>query len=145
MTLNLPVVNGCSPRTLDGVRPTFYPHWTWIYEHVEGLPSARAADQEAWGCVVLWIGDKMFGMVGEDGRGRELLTVKLPPEDGQALRQQHDFIEPGWHLNKRHWSSVVLSDGGKDRQLITELLDDSYACLLDTLPRWRQHQIRMMT
>lgn len=124
---------------------TFYPLWEWIYAIVDDLPGARAADQESWGCVVLWIGDKMFGMVCEDSRGRELLTIKLPPEDGEALRQEHEFIEPGWHLNKRHWTSVVLAHGRRDRQLITELLEDSYDCLLDTLPRWRQREVRLQT
>ncbi|GAB2595582.1 MmcQ/YjbR family DNA-binding protein [Pseudactinotalea suaedae] len=124
---------------------TFFPHWDWIYAAVDDLPGARAADQEAWECVVLWIGDKMFGIVGQDSRGRELLTLKLPPEDSEALRQQHAFVEPGWHLNKRHWSSVVLADVVEDRQLVTELLEDSYDCLLDTLPRWRQREVRLLT
>jgi predicted DNA-binding protein (MmcQ/YjbR family) len=124
---------------------TFLPHWEWIYAIVDDLPGAHAADQEAWDCVVLWIGDKMFGMVCEDSSGRELLTIKLPPEDGEALRQQHAFIEPGWHLNKRHWTSIVLADAGENRELITELLQDSYDCLLDTLPRWRQRAVRLQT
>ena len=146
MTINLSVVNAVVRPTLGDVTPTFFPHWGWIYAIVEDLPGARAADQEAWECVVLWIGEKMFGIVGQDSRGRELLTLKLPPEDGAALRQQHAFIEPGWHLDKRHWSSIVLADAaGAHEQLITELLEDSYHCLLDTLPQWRQREVRLMT
>lgn len=124
---------------------TYYPEHDWIVDLVDDLPGARAADQPAWDCVVLWIGDKMFGMVCEDSRGRELLTLKLPPEDGLALRQAHDFIEPGYHLNKRHWTSVVLTDPGAERGLLTAMLEDSYACLLDTLPRRRREQIRLLS
>lgn len=131
--------------TLADVPPTFYPHWDWIYDVVDDLAGARAADQEAWGCVVLWIGEKMFGLVSEDSRGRELLTLKLPPEDNLALRQQHDFVEPGWHVNKRHWSSVVLADASHDRALVTELVEDSYDCLLSTLPRWQRERIRLLS
>lgn len=124
---------------------TYYPEHHWIIDVVDDLPGARAADQPAWGCVVFWIDDKMFGMVCEDSRGRELVTLKLPPEDGEALRQTHAFIEPGWHLNKRHWNSVVLAEAAGERKLITELLEDSYHCLLETLPRRRQQHIGLLS
>lgn len=130
--------------TLAPVPATYYPEHGWIVDLVDDMPGARAADQPAWNCVVLWIGERMFGMICTDGRGRELLTLKLPPEDGEALRQAHAFIEAGWHLNKRHWTSIVLAECA-DRALLTALLEDSYSCLLDTLPRWRQEQVRLQS
>lgn len=122
-------------------------HWSWIFDVVDDLPGARAADQPAWDAVVLWIGDRMFGLLCTDGRGRELLTLKLPPDQGAALRDEHAFVEPGWHLNKRHWTSVVLTDAvrreGADagRELVTAWIEDSHACLLAALPRWRRAEV----
>lgn len=123
---------------------TAFPEHAWLVDLVDDLPGARAADQPAWDAVVLWIGDKMFGTIGTDGRGRDLLTLKLPPEDGEALRQAHAFVEPGYRLNKRHWTSVVLADPGAHRDLLAELVEDSYHCLLATLPRWRRREIGLL-
>lgn len=124
------------------VPATQCPEWSWICDIADGLPGAHAADQPVWDSVVLWIGPKMFGLLCEDSRGRELLTLKLTPEDNLALRDQHECVEPGWHVNKRHWSSVVLRHPDAAPDLVGMLVEDSYECLLASLPRWRREEIR---
>jgi predicted DNA-binding protein (MmcQ/YjbR family) len=34
--------------------------------------------------------------------GETIVIVKADPEDGTALREQHEHITPGYHMNKRH-------------------------------------------
>lgn len=122
---------------------TLFPDRSWIVELVASLPGARAADQLVWGdVVVLWIGEKMFGMLSPHPDGRMLLTLKLPPDQGLWLREAHGCVSAGYHLNKRHWNSVDLDHPEADRDLVEGLLEDSYACLLATLPRWRRDEIR---
>ncbi|AWB89860.1 MmcQ/YjbR family DNA-binding protein [Homoserinimonas hongtaonis] len=43
--------------------------------------------------------------------GADVLTVSLKcdPEDSVALREEFAEITPGYHLNKKHWITVVVS------------------------------------
>ena len=37
-------------------------------------------------------------------------AVKLPPEQGQTLRDHYDGIRPAYHLNKVHWNDIFLDE-----------------------------------
>lgn len=39
--------------------------------------------------------------------GTRIIVVKAEPGDAHALRQAHPFVFPGYHLNKKHWVTVV--------------------------------------
>ena len=39
--------------------------------------------------------------------GTGIIVVKAEPGDAHALRQAHPFIFPGYHLNKKHWITVI--------------------------------------
>ena len=58
---------------------------------------------------------------------REPLTVsvKCEPELGEQLRGMYDEIEPGYHLNKRHWLTVTCGGAAPDG-LVRELVAGSY-------------------
>jgi len=123
--------------------PTLFPDRAWLYDVVGDLPGAHVADQPVWGdVVVLWVGTRMFGLLAAHPDGRMLLTLKLPPGQNDVLRDHHAWITPGYHTNKRHWSSLELDHPQADRGMIEMLVEDSHACLLATLPRWRQDEIR---
>ncbi|QGS35730.1 MmcQ/YjbR family DNA-binding protein [Corynebacterium xerosis] len=48
--------------------------------------------------------------------GTAIIVVKAEPGDAHALRRAHPFIFPGYHLNKKHWITVVAPGevGGGD-------------------------------
>ena len=54
--------------------------------------------------------DKVF-MLMTDVTGEPIVIVKTDPEDSKALREQHDDITPGYHMNKKHW--ITLHPGGR--------------------------------
>jgi predicted DNA-binding protein (MmcQ/YjbR family) len=85
------------------------------------------------GALVMKVGPKVFAIIGEHD---EPLTVSLKsePEIAQVLRDTHDAVRPGYHLNKRHWITVTL-DGSMHDERILEWVDDSYDLVLDSLPR----------
>ena len=53
------------------------------------------------------------------------VSVKCEPELGEALRFEHTSVEPGYHLNKRHWITVECNGDLPDARL-RELIEDSY-------------------
>ena len=84
---------------------------------------------------------KWFGLVMEiDGRhvGREgrttALNTKADPALSALLIEKYNWIVPSYHMNKRLWVSIVLSEA--DESVVKQLLDHSYA-LTDRKPRAR--------
>jgi predicted DNA-binding protein (MmcQ/YjbR family) len=49
-------------------------------------------------------------------------------------------VRPGYHLNKRHWNTVVL-DGSLPDRLVLELVEDSYDLVVDGLPKRVQAEL----
>ncbi|GAA2597175.1 MmcQ/YjbR family DNA-binding protein [Actinomadura fulvescens] len=80
------------------------------------------------------VAGKMYACIAED-RDPRLLSIKLPPEEGLALRAEHpDHIMPGYHLNKQHWNSIVL-DGTLDDDFVLALVRQSYDTVVAGLPK----------
>ena len=77
--------------------------------------------------------DKIFAL---SSLGSEPLKVSLKcdPEDGEALRAEFPQITPGYHLNKRHWITVVL-DGHVPDALVEQLIRGSHALVQPKMPR----------
>ena len=61
------------------------------------------------------------------------VSVKCEPELGEQLRGTYEEIEPGYHLNKRHWNTVVL-DGSLPDQMVKDMIEDSYDLVVSKLP-----------
>lgn len=68
--------------------------------------------------------NKWFALI-MNVKGKEYLNIKTDPEYSEILRKAYDYIIPGYHMNKEHWNTVVLSEKC-DKQLIEELLEQSY-------------------
>jgi predicted DNA-binding protein (MmcQ/YjbR family) len=62
------------------------------------------------------------------------LSLKCDPEWAVELRERHDAIEPGFHLNKSHWNTVTIN-GSLPRKLVLEMIDHSYDLILGSLPK----------
>ena len=52
-------------------------------------------------------------------------NVKCDPERAVELREQYAAVLPGYHMNKKHWNTVV-ADGSISSQLLRNWIDDSY-------------------
>jgi predicted DNA-binding protein (MmcQ/YjbR family) len=50
-------------------------------------------------------------------------------------------VTPGYHLNKRHWNTVVV-DGSLPDQTIEDMVEDSYDLIVSGLSRARQRELR---
>ena len=64
------------------------------------------------------------------------VSLKVDPEDSRALQAEFTQITPGYHLNKKHWITVVL-DGGVPVDLVEDLLRESHTLVKPKVPRAR--------
>jgi predicted DNA-binding protein (MmcQ/YjbR family) len=78
------------------------------------------------------IGGKMFALVNVDPGN--LVTLKVLPEDGEALRAIHSFVKPGYYMDKRHWVSVDTTADVPGEEL-SALIEDSYQLVRASLTK----------
>ena len=69
-------------------------------------------------------GGKMFAL-SQLGAESLRVSVKCEPDLAEALREEHEAVLPGYHLNKRHWNTVVI-DGSLPERMVLEMIEDSY-------------------
>ena len=62
------------------------------------------------------------------------VNLKCDPERALELRKQYDAVQPGYHMNKRHWNTVTL-DGSLSRSLTEELIKHSYDLVVQGLSK----------
>ena len=71
-------------------------------DRVEELPGAGLEHPFGPDWDVFKVRDKVF-MLMTEVTGQPIVIVKADPEDGKALREEHEDITPGYHMNKQHW------------------------------------------
>ena len=88
---------------------------------------------------VFKVAGKMFALSRLSG---DPLTVSLKCEPALAeeLRATHPAITPGYHLNKRHWNTVLI-DGSLPESMIGDLVEDSYDLVVSRLPSARRRAL----
>jgi len=75
---------------------------------------------------------KLFAFVSQDAAPS--VTLKCNPEDGELLVSQFRAVKLGYHMNKRHWLTVTLSDDVPDA-VLRGLTEDSYALVVKGLTK----------
>lgn len=83
--------------------------------------------------LVFKVKGKMFAILSQR-EGREYVTLKVKPEDGEVLTSQFSDITPGYHTNKRHWVTVYYP-GDVEDGMIEDLCARSYQLVVSKLPK----------
>ena len=82
---------------------------------------------------VYFIRKKMFATLGMyKGAGR--MNLKCDPDEALALRDIFPAVIPGYHMNKKHWNTIIL-DGSIPRGEIERMIDNSFRLVINTMPR----------
>jgi|SRR6478609_6928297 len=61
-------------------------------------------------------------------------NLKCDPELAVELRDRYDVVQPGFHMNKKHWNTIIL-DGTVSDKLLKEWIDHSYQQVVNGLPK----------
>lgn len=87
-----------------------------VESYILSMPKARLDYPFGAGVAVYKAGDpstvpgqgKMFALIRE-GKEPVQLSLKCDPELSKVLREKYDEVMPGYHLNKKHWNTLVLA------------------------------------
>lgn len=72
--------------------------------------------------------------LGPDRVGLACINLKCDPDEALALRDIFSAVVPGYHMNKRHWNTVIL-DGSIPVGEIERMIDRSYGLVVKSLTK----------
>ena len=104
-----------------------------ISDYLAGLPGATEEQPFGPGVDVYKIENKIFAILSPES-SPESISLKCDPDRAIELRETFLAVTPGYHLNKRHWNTVVL-DGTIPDDVLTSLLRHSYDCVVAQLTK----------
>jgi predicted DNA-binding protein (MmcQ/YjbR family) len=94
-------------------------------EAVEDYPFGTEA-------AVFKVRNKMFGLLMQ-ANGEARINLKCDPDEALALRDIFPAVTPGYHMNKKHWNTVLL-DGSVPDGEIERMIDNSYLLVVQGMP-----------
>jgi len=97
----------------------------------EGLPFGEDT-------LVYKVGEKIFLLTGINSGIS--FNAKCDPELAIELRERYSEVQPGYHMNKKHWNTVYMNGGLTVKQL-HEIIDHSYNLVLNSLPKKLRDEI----
>ena len=104
------------------------------------LPGAEETTPFGPDVLVYKVAGKVFALTDpSDFPSR--MNLKCDPARALTLREEHDAIAPGYHMNKRHWNTIFL-DGTVPAKLIRELIDVSHEMVVASLPKAERAKYR---
>lgn len=95
-----------------------------VEDYILEMPNSVREYPFSEGVAVYKVDDKMFALITE-GKEPLQLSLKCDPLLAQTLREKYESVMPGYHLNKKHWNTILLS-GQLEWEEIKDLIRHSY-------------------
>ncbi|PLY06085.1 MAG: MmcQ-like protein [Arcobacter sp.] len=70
------------------------------------------------------------------------LNLKCNPNDAIAYRDIYKCVTPGYHMNKKHWNTIIL-DGTMEDEILIEMINDSYELVVSKLTKREKEEIKL--
>jgi predicted DNA-binding protein (MmcQ/YjbR family) len=104
-----------------------------LREYCLGKPRSEEALPFGPDTLVYKVNGKIFLIMGLN---EETLSfnVKCDPDLAIELREQYDCVKPGYHMNKKHWNTIVV-DGSVSTKTLKEWIDLSYQLVAKEAPQ----------
>lgn len=90
--------------------------------------------------LVYKVSGKVFLLTGLDSENFRF-NVKCDPDLALELREQYACVQPGFHMNKKHWNTIYV-DGSVPGQQLRKWIDHSYQLVVDSLPKKLREQFK---
>jgi len=92
--------------------------------------------------MVFKVMNKMFGLVSLKNSPLSI-NLKCDPNDAIAYRDIYECVNPGYHMNKKHWNTIIL-DGTMNKEILEEMLDDSYNLVVSKLTKKQKEELKLL-
>jgi predicted DNA-binding protein (MmcQ/YjbR family) len=79
-----------------------------VEDYVLSMPGARLDYPFGEGAAVYKVNDKMFAII-QEGKDPVSLSLKCDPQLAIVLRDKYETVLEGYHLNKKHWNTLLLT------------------------------------
>jgi len=79
-----------------------------VETYILSLPNATLDYPFGEETAVYRVKDKMFALIAEKTKPLRI-SLKCDPQLAEVLRTKYESVMPGYHLNKKHWNTVVLT------------------------------------
>ncbi len=89
--------------------------------------------------LVVKVAGKMFALILLSAAPLRM-NLKCDPDKAVGQRAFYPAVLPGYHMNKRHWNTVIL-DGSIPEKEILSMIDESYGLVVKNLSRAARHTI----
>jgi predicted DNA-binding protein (MmcQ/YjbR family) len=89
--------------------------------------------------LVFKVGGKMFALAALD-EVPLAVNLKSDPDMALELRDRYEQVQPGYHMNKKHWNTVAL-DGVIPEREVKKMIDDSYELVVGALTKAQQAKL----
>ncbi len=111
-----------------------------LRRHLLSFPGAEETFPFGPATSVFKVRGKMFALTQLSAEPPRRVSLKCEPQLAEALRETHAAVLPGYHLNKRHWNTVVL-DGTLPEALLQDMMEDSYDLVVSGLSKAHQREL----
>ena len=81
---------------------------------------------------------KIFALTNVDHF--DSINLKCDPEKALDLRERYPAVKPGYHMNKKHWNTILIDSSLAD-EIIYSWIDDSYTQVVKGLPKKEKNKL----
>ncbi|PQJ21043.1 MmcQ/YjbR family DNA-binding protein [Tenacibaculum sp. SG-28] len=95
--------------------------------------------------LVFKVKGKMFALINLEKweRGETVINVKCKPTWSEELREEYEGVNPGFHMNKKHWNSLTINCDIPEN-LVLRLINHSYDLVVKKLPKKLKEELKEM-
>jgi len=86
------------------------------------------------------IAEKIFALTNENKTPLSV-NLKCDPIYALELRSIYKGVSAGYHMNKKHWNTMILDGSDVDEETAKELIDHSYALVYKSLTKKKREEL----
>lgn len=93
-----------------------------LFEKSPEVAIIRKKENRKWYCLFMKIEAKKLSL----NENQIFDVLNLKGNEKRILSIDHEFTFPGFHMNKKHWYTIILDERMKDEEIIS-LVEESYS------------------